>query len=79
MVLEVIQKLSNDNRKSERLNSQRDHHSTHEENEPSSQSSFPQETFPSFILRKEPVADNGTTTNSMEEIAQMYASLDPNL
>ena len=56
-----------------------DHYSTHEENEPLSQSLVPWETWPSFILREEPIANNGTLSNSMEEIAQMYAILDPNL
>ena len=79
VLLKAIQKLSSNNNKNERLNSQRDHHSTHEENEPSPQSLVPQKTFISFISREEPIADNGTSTNSMEEITQMYASLDPNI
>ena len=79
VLLEAIQKLSSNNNKNERLNPQRDHHSPHEENEPSSHSLVLREIFLSFIPREEHVVDNGITTNSVEEITQMYASLDLDL
>ena len=78
LLLEAIQKLRNNNNQSERPNSLRDCHSNHEENEPSSQSSVPRDTFLSFIPKGEPVVEEETTTNTVEEIAQMYANLDPN-
>ena len=79
ILIKDIQKLSNENH-SERPNPdlQRDLNSNHEENEPSSQSSVPRDTLSSFIPRGTPIAEEGTTTNNVEEIAQMYANQVPN-
>lgn len=78
MILEAIQKLSNNNQ-TERPNpnSRRNAHSNHSENVLSTEDSVFQDTLPLFLPSKEPTIEEEPTTNSVEEIAQIYTRLDP--
>jgi hypothetical protein len=81
LILQAIQNMSNNNQ-NERTNpaSGRDSQSNHSENEHSTQSSFLRPTLPPFLPREEPIIEEGEpTTNSVEELTQMYARLEPEI